>query len=374
MPDWKYYLAKSPAPGADPTLPLERVGWLKQATGRTLAVAMGRAGECGFNYDIFNPYSSFLFSGVNYCIECERDKEYVWSGPLANNAGSSDTNKKGSMQIKAVGWLELLTKRELREDVTYGATNPATSAPWTDWEIVQDLLNRVINYDVAHAPPIRWGGHFGDPINRQASWKKGVKVEQCFRELMEVEAGVHIAVDPSDRLLYVYAWDYYTDRTNLTFGYNKPPNNIAKLSWRVDFLSNLLNRYSGYGQNNTAALAEDGGSQDIYGLMEDTVNLPGNLTQNALLGYVGAEVTLKAKPMLFYDFEPAAVAGIKTPERRSVPMLFKDFDIGDVCRLSLDYGPLQEDERKIRMFGVTLAIGDDSSERMTNVQTTASAA
>lgn len=363
MTDWRYFLCESPAPGADPTVPLKRITELLKSNGKSLDFAMNRGGEAGFNYPVFDRWTSELFRGVSRCIEARRGNSIEWSGPLANNNGQAVTNKAGSISVKAVGWLELLTRRELRTDVTYGATNPATSLPWTDAEIVFDLLNRVINYDTAHAPPIRPGSAFGTRYNRQKTWQKGTKIEQCFRELIELEAGINIEVDPATRLLNVYAWDFYDDHPNIVFGFNKAPNNIEKLSWQTDYF--VTNRLSVYGDPASTAPVtyDDDASQDEYGLFEDTVNLTGVKETDILSAYAVAELAVKALPITHYTITPASF-------RKGQPQPFVDFKIGDRMRMSVDYGPIQEVNRHIRCYGFGLQL--DGGEKMTSFKTTVS--
>lgn len=361
MPDWRYILCKQPAPNADPTLPLERITWLQDAGSRTLNVANNRAGELGFQYPVKGKWAKELFKGSN-CILAVRDGEEIWSGPLANNTGSSSG---GSFPIKAVGWLDLLEFRELRADKTYGATNATTGLPWTDAEIIFDLINTVNAYDPAHATPLRPGTAYGTRYNRQKTWTKGTKLVQCFRDLMDIESGIDIVVNPSTRRVDVYSWDYYTTYANIVWGFNKPPFNVAEFSWSVDFMA-IRNYMPLSGKGGAAALAQDTASQSIYGLREESVNLPDVGESAILLYYGGAEVALKSVPYLFYTFTPKA----QGPKQH---MLFRDFKLGDAMKLSVDWGPIQEDQRTVRCFGADISIDNVGTEKITSFKTLATA-
>lgn len=393
MPDVRMFLSKSPAPGADPTAELERVAWLAKADDRTLSLAVNRGGEMGFTYPMIAPPRDQLhkiiipglFSGVDYCIEFERNREIIWSGPMSTNAGSTNSIKSGRATLKAEGWRSLVGRRELREDVVYGASNnymylsgavpgrgtdlpaghtAAEGVPWHDWEIVQDLINRVIGYDPAHAPPIRFGTHYGTAQLRQKTWTKGTKLDQCLRELEELEAGIDCVIDPNTRLLDVYAWDSYADHPEIVYGFGRPPFNIVQFGWRGDFMS-ILNRLNVFGDNITPGLAQDLGSQDRFGIMEDTVTLTGEGNTDNLMYYAGEEVALKAFPIFFFDFLPK-----QTSDKPSQPKFFDNFGIGEGVRMSVNYGPFDFLEQKVRAFAVNLAYTKEGGESITQFQTT----
>lgn len=361
--EWRFNLCESPLPGVDPTLPLTEITTLFDAADRKLNVAYQRSGDAGFKYPIFDRYAQLMFGGPRYCIQALRNREIVWSGPLASNDGDSITSGQGFINVKAVGWLELLTVRELREDVTYGAINAATGQAWYDWEIVFDLLSRVINYDTRFAPPIRKGTHVGTPYTRQFSWKKGTKISDCFRDLMEVEAGVNIEVNPVDRTLNVISWDTYANRQEIILGYNRPPFNLSKINWRIDFMA-VRNRILGSAANVQSQLAEDSASEFDYGIFEETVNLSGTVNVQTLAYYVNAELSVKSRPIVYYTLTPYATS-------ESVPALFKDFVIGDVLYFSADYGPIQENNRPVRVFSASIDIGD-RTERLSSIGITMS--
>lgn len=362
MPDWRYILGKSPAPGEDPTQELESVGYLRQAKDKALDLAINRGGSAGFNYPMLEKkWAPYLFSGPDYCIIAERDGETQWTGPLATNQGSTTTSKGGTTAIKAVGWRELLTVRELREDVDYGPVNAATGLPWTDAEIVFDLLARVIAYDPDHAPPIRQGNAYGTRYSRQKKWSAGTKIESCFRELEDIEAGIDIVIDPITRLLHVYSWDSYVDRPEIQLGFNKPPNNVEQFSWNIDFFS-IRNRMEAKGAENIASgIQVDTASMDRYNIFEETVNLPGVKTNETLVYYAAGEVALKSFPVVHYTITP------KTWEEGK-PQFNKDFFLRDRIRWSVDFGPLQEIEQPVRVFGISLAV-DAGKEKITKFDT-----
>lgn len=355
-------LCKSPIPGEDPTGELETIAWLRQASGKTLDLAVNRGGSAGFNYPMFEPkWTPYLFSGPDYCIAAERNGEIQWSGPLANNSGSASSGQTGTTAIKAVGWRELLTVRELREEVIYGPINDATGLPWTDAEIAFDLLNKVIAYDPAHAPPIRQGNAYGTRYARQKKWSAGTKIESCFRELEEIEAGIDIVIDPATRLMHVYSWDTYEDRPEIQLGFNKPPFNIEQFAWSIDYFA-MRNRMQADGPEGTASgVQADAESADRFGLFEETISLPGVKTTETLVYFVAAEVAIKGFPVTHYTLTP------KTWEEGK-PQFNNDFFLRDRVRWSVDYGPIQETEQPVRIFGVSLAV-DDGKEKITKFDT-----
>lgn len=381
--DWRYFLGVSPPPGTDPTLPLERIAWLRKAADRTLNVAMNRAGELGFRYPALEKkWSRYLFDPT-LCIIAERDGEEVWSGPLANNAGQAQSTISGDMTIKAVGWFDLCGLRELREDVFYSATNnyshlsgavpgqgttlpaghtAAEGVAWTDAEIIFDLINKINGYDPAHALPLVPGIAVGTRYTRQVSWTKGTKLSDCLRLLMDVEAGVDIRVD-SQRRVNVYSWDSYADHANIVWGFNKPPFNCESFSWTSDMMA-IRNRMPITGFNGASALAEDTGSQNLVGLREESVNLPDVSEPANLLYYGGAEIALKAQAHVFYSFTPKTT-------KASSHKLFENFIPGEGMRFSVDYGPFQEDQLTVRAFTANVSISNEGEEKITQLTTMA---
>jgi hypothetical protein len=381
--NWRFFLCKSPVPGEDPTLPLKKITWLRDARDKALNVAQNRSGDVGFQFPARGKWAVELHDPAN-CILATRNDEDIWSGPIATLSGSSSNKFSGMMPVKAVGWLDLADYRELREDVSYGATNnyshlsgavagqgttlpaghtAAEGTSWNDAEIIFDLINKINGYDPAHAMPITPGIAVGTRYVRQKSWTKGTKLSQCLRDLTDLEAGIDITVNPTTRKLDVYSWDSYTDHPEIVLGFNKPPFNCSEFSWSQDNMA-IRNRMPLAGKNGASALVQDSASMDLYGIREESVNLPDVGESDILLYYGGAEVAIKKAVHRFYTVVPKQTTA-KSPQP------FDDFKIGDALRTSIDFGPIQEDQRAVRAFGMALSFPDLGGEKITGLTTLA---
>jgi len=362
QPTYRFILCRSPRVDEDVTAPLERIGELTLAGSRKYDVSMNKGGSAGFSVPILHKLSRQIKT-MRTCIMIVRDNVPLWSGPVWTLSGSLPN---GVIDVSCVGWLERLNYRELREDVNYAGDNPATGEPWTDFQIVADVFDRVISYDPAHPPPVVLGGTFGTPAVRTNSWAKGTKVAQVLSELSDVESGFDYIVDPVTRELNLYSWDTFTDRPEIHYGYGIVPYNVSSLSFNEDS-STVRNRLVINGTNTFVIPPQEIESQDVYGLMEETVPLTGVADPDTLAMYGIAELAVKREPMRFYEIVPFPFR--RAHPQSNTPQLFVDYDLRDVVRLSVDYGFVREKSRPIRVYGASVTITENGDEVIDSLTT-----
>jgi hypothetical protein len=378
--NWRFVLADSND--------LSFIGELTQARGKQLDLMLNRPGSCRFTIPLTDPLS-YEIKPIETCILAFRDvvagvAQLRWSGPVWTiEEGLPD----GNANVGAVGWYEELNvARLLRDEKIYGATNPSTSAPWKDWEIVQDVL-ATVNAQTDTTATVRptkieWGGYTDTgqvataPLDRQKTFAKGTRAGQAIQELSDIEAGFDmetqldtLAVPWTPKL---YLWDKKgQDRPGVVFGYNTGARNLQSVSRNIDG-SKTMNRMLAQGKFGSA-LAEDtvptGGLTPIqrYGMFEEWANLSEVVNDNILLAYAGAEVILRSHPLTTYSLVPFPVV-----EGGFVPRLFDDYDIGDTVYFSVKYGRLQLTKQAVRVFGASISIDEESNERIQSLQTSPS--
>ena len=156
-PQWKFILANS----SD----MSNIGELTQARGRSLQLALNRPGAASFriplNDDLGNGIWPITHAVKAYRLGSDNLWQHIWSGFV----WTLDEDISGNnLNVNVVGWLSMLEKRILRRDKAYTGNNPATTAPWTDAEIIYDILAD------ANTTPVAWDNNYVIP----KPWTNGV--------------------------------------------------------------------------------------------------------------------------------------------------------------------------------------------------------
>lgn len=361
---WKFILCESPAPGSALGTGYTKITELSQARGKQLDLGLNRAGSFSFSYPIMDEWAPYIQPRTT-CVVAVQNGVIRWSGPVWTIRGSLPD---GTLNVACVGWMELLTQRELREQKVYGSINPDTGVAWTDAEIVFDLLETVRATEPEYAPPIYVGTATGDRQVRSKTWEKGTRIEAAIRELSEVEAGIDFEIDPATRELNVHAWDEFKSKTTeVHYGYKWGPSNIASLSWDVDG-SSVRNHIVVTGKGVGPVVAPEPGSKSKYGVSEETIALTDVGEIDILFAFAAAETEVRHQPIVIYNISPFPYRDMGNLNQTNIPRLFYDFQLGDRLYFSAREGWLKINKQAVRVFGVSIQIDEVGDEKMTNFQ------
>lgn len=342
MDDWTFKLADS----ATMTPIAELVG----ARGRTLELGLNQPGSCSMNMHMDDTGAADV-APVTTCIIAYRNGSIKWSGPVWHLDEDMVSN---TMEIRAVGWFEILNHRVLKTRKIYASQDAGL--------IAFDLLATA---NAEGATRVVEGTRVAS-ANRAVTFEAYHPIGRAIHDLSQVENGYDWWVNPSTRALNIYSL-LQTDRTNVVMGLGEGAGGQASIgsAKRSIDASSLANRFIAIGQGATAQ-SDDATSQSTYGIYEDTAQL-GEHGSSVLLAYSGVEVLLRKDPWVSYEItpRPADPDGI-------VPVPFVDYEVGDKVYISIDRGRVNVQKQAVRVFGLTLSIDDNGGERVTGLRLGAS--
>lgn len=215
-------------------------------------------------------------------------------------------------------------------------------------------------------------GDITESQTREIKFQAGTKHGSAIDTLVNMEAGFDWYIDPLTRemdILYdnvkgtIYGRG--VDNTDVEFGYGWGPRNVSAFDLSTDS-SILANRMSIKGKYHTG-VAYDEDSINAYGLYEDSVSLSDVVDEDILVAYAGAETAYRLQPFKTYNFTPFPYDGSDR-----IPLLFEDYDIGDIVYLTVKYGPLNIERQAVRVFGVSIDIDNEGNEKLGQIQSLAS--
>ena len=376
-PRWSFWLAESKD--------LSRIRPIQMARGKQVSMTLNRSGSASFDMPLNSEGAAFL-EPYSRAVLVYRDSptvgnQLIWSGYI-NTLDEDITGNR--ISVGCVGWMERLSKRFLRRKKTYADADDGT--------IIFDLLaemNLTVAPDTSgYVIPVVTGSSPNTPTWIQAGAKlpnQGVGGTTAYQDLTtiaagrdktyeiytpvlneiqglsDIENGCDYYVTPDTRTLNIYR-KRMVDRTNVVFGYNWGPNNIAQLGRQNDG-STLVNYFLARGKEGvTPRYQADAASQGAYGLIEETVSLPeiGPEQEMILQYYASAEVALRAQPRIIYSMTPFPYAG----NEGRVPEPFVDYNIGDKVYFSAHWPPrVSISNQAVRVFGIQMTIDEEGNER-----------
>jgi len=291
------------------------------------------------------------------CIIAQRDNEVRWSGSIVsvNRDPAAMT-----LSLSAIGWLDELNHRFVRasEEGSLTFTNVTSGA------IVQALINAVNAQKTTGniVSPTHLGFLQGsDTQLRSRSYKRGQSYGQAVQELVDIENGIDIRVDPITRLITTYSPSSYQDRVKVLFGYGVEPNNLANAPQNDDG-SSTANRFNAVGSNGIIVPADDATAITTQGIMLEDWQSLSDVADALIIGaYANSELVYRRYGQISYDLRPLPYG--------DTPRLYDDFDLGDKVYLSIDAGALKVENQAIRIFSVTIDVDAQGNETITQIGT-----
>lgn len=337
---------------------LSRIGELTHASGRSLQLALNKAGAFSCTLPLDDALTD-LVREVETCVIISRDNQIIWSGPIwaINETVSASA---ASVQISAVGWLQTLDKRVVRP--TWNSNQPMTYTNQDAGLIALDLLTRS-NLDAADAgaPIYIFPGAAEITQLRTRSYPPWAGVLASLNELTDIESGFDMLVDPGTRKLNI-SMRVGSDN-GVAF---ELPGTVNQIN-RVTDSGRILNYLTAYSATGAQADA-DYDSIAKLGLFEEAQSLSDVVDPNILAAYAAGEVFVKGRPLRIITFQPRA----ETIENPSLPRVIRDYNIGDIVRLTVNHGRLRLNRQPLRIFSFSLNFPDTGGASVSDIQTTLS--
>lgn len=327
---------------------LTKIGELTRARGRSLSLTLNRAGSLDFTLPLADPFSPNI-SEIDTCVVIRRLNQVVWSGPVWTVSESTPD----TLSVGCVGWAQTLEKRVSK--YTWG--NPLPYVSTDAGAIALDLLTRS-NADNITGPNYVIPGTAQTTQSRTQSYQPFSNILNEIQALSDLESGYDFLVDPGTRRLNIYE-SIGEPESEAYFEYGSSAFSVSR-QCDASRVANRIIVYSSIGY----VTADDVTSQSQYGVMEEAISLSGVTDTTILTAFANAELAVRGLPLRFHSFVPSP-----SP---STPRIFRDFDVGDTVYISSRRGRLSITKQAVRLFGVTVAWPDDSSEeRLVQVQTQA---
>jgi len=270
---------------------------------------------------------------------------------------------------------------DLTDTISGTVTAPATAAYAIFSASHTDSSGKSVDFDNAIFVEGGTNGIVATPITigdvtasqtREITFQAGTKHNVAIDTLVAMEAGFDWGIDPLTREMTIYYDNIVgtinglgSNRTDVEFGYNWGPRNVADMNISVDS-SILANRMSIKGKYHTG-VAYDADSIASYGLHEDSVSLSDVVDADILTAYAGAETAYRLQPFKTYSFTPFPYDG-----SARIPRIFDEYGIGDIVYLTAKYKSVSVERQPVRVFDVSIDIDEYGNEKLGEIQTIAS--
>lgn len=391
--DWRWWLFSRRNQGlGDPISELT-------AHDRNLQVQLDSSGKATFWMHLLDPMCANVIPHQT-AIVTFRNGTPLWSGPVTNadedsQASSGENKGQDKLSVTAMGWKQILDQRILHTGAEFQAmigsqtyaglgTESATQLAYSAINgatfplMAMDLLKRA---NIDSPTGIIPGSIYGSQQLGNLTLQQFQNVGQQITNLSNIENGFDFVIDPLRLTFDIYCQQglssgfngYGVNRPNALFTY---PGNCTAAK-RTQDGTRTSNRVEATGQYGIGR-ADDLTSQQQNGLLESNVSLSDVVDPNILIAYANAEVTVKKNPWTVISFNPRGLIASDLV-KPGVPRLFDDYWLGDVVYAIINRGPrfqvgTTSTPQPVRVFGATIAIGDDGTEKVSSIQSTYSTA
>lgn len=273
----------------------------------------------------------------------------------------TDDEDNVAYTAKDFGWLD---QRRIQSD-------PATRT-FTARDaglIASDLLG----YQNARGATRLRMGTITPSIARDRVYDPGKVVSEAIVELAKVDLGYYFVTNPVDAVPGVHAEivirfpDSGSDRPGARFEFGDGTlGNLAAFT-RTRYRPRNFVTTTGAPMGEAAALygqRSDATSIAAYDLIDDEVAYSTVNEQATLDQY--AQDALEPNPRNVYTFAVAPTSS--AAGEAYVPRLWRDFDVGDYCRLTIHHGRVNASNVRVRVTSATVAIADETeAEQLTAI-------
>jgi hypothetical protein len=402
---WSWWLCKSSN--------LAQIADLTSAHSKHLQLFLNQPGSATFWLHLEDERTKYIEEHKT-CIVCYRNGKAVWSGPIFKCVENADNTSNATLQVTVLGWFELLNRRivhtgreweemavrysgktpsseekALKEQyeivlseklytpastesalqLYYGKTSEPFGIPRN--EIAVDLINRA-NIDVPTGITI---GLNPEVSSLNYTVPQFHPVGELITQLTSIENSFDFNIDPITRKFNIYYNQIKANTTMYGLGQDRGqgvrftyPGNCVLVNRAADG-TKTQNRTEAQGQFGVGK-AESLSSISENGLFEKSESLTDVVNIDILIAYANIQVATLEQPFKILTFNPRPV---NNSESYGVPRPFEDYEIGDICYATVSKGPRFKvgypNPQPVRIFGMSVDIGDDGVERVSQIQT-----
>lgn len=333
---------------------MSRIGELVQARGRSLQLALNKAGAFSCTLPLDDELTDYV-GEVETCIVISRDGETIWSGPVWGLTETISAST-ASLQINAVGWQQILDKRVVRPNWNQG--QPITYVDTDAGAIALDLLTRS-NLDAigVGSPQFIFPGTAEITQPRTRTYQPFSSILAALNELTDIESGFDMSVDPDTRELNIYT--KIGETKDVVF---ELPGSVSSVNRTTDSgrIINFITAYSSGGSWSESDIE----SVSRLGLFEEAQSLSDVLNVNILAAFAAGEILVRSRPLRIITFVPMP----ESIEQPYWPRVFRDFNIGDTVMLSAHHGRVQFDRQLLRAFTMTVNFPETGGAAVSSFQ------
>lgn len=399
---WKWWLCK--------TNDFSQIAVLNNLHEKKLQTMLNHSGSFNSWLHIEDPKSVYILEHQT-CLLGYRNNELKWSAPIFNCEENTETLK---ISIIAMGWFQLLNKREIHtgyewkemaikasgriinrfpiyehekeleeienqynEVISSGfytpiATETAEELVYRNTPtsiIAMDLLNRA---NIDHPTTITPG--LLAPTNSvNLTLHRFQNVGEEITKLTAIESSFDFDIDPLTRKFNTYrnviragiAGKGQDRGSGVRFTY--PGNSLGII--RLAEGMKTQNRTEAIGQYSVGK-SESIQSIQENGLFEGSVQAPEVVNLNILNALSTIETSTLEKPFTIISINPRAVSDSAST---AVPRPLVDYEDGDIVYVCAKKGPRLSigfpNPQPVRIFGMTINMEDDGSEKVNGIQT-----
>jgi hypothetical protein len=209
---------------------------------------------------------------------------------------------------------------------------------------------------------------------RDRRYEPGKNAGDAIQELAEVDGGFWFRIDPDPAgqefvigevnygrcFLVPLAPLSGVDRPGLRWEYGTGTlDNLSGFKRSLKLPTNAVTGYgAAKGSGRRDSRAEDTASCDTFGLLEDVIEFENTQLQATLDEHTRAAV--RGDVAVVYDLTPDAEAG-----ELKVPRLFRDFDVGDTGRVTIDHGRVSDANVQARVIECVVEVSDENDDEET---------
>jgi len=319
------------------------------ATSRQLSLQFNKPGSFSFQVPIDSEVAEDL-SLWSVGVLATRNTVPRWSGAVVN---INDDANAGVTQVTCNGWLDELDRRFVR-------ASEVSSLTFTNvigGSIAETLLTTVNaqeDSDGVERPLHISFGSFSDTQTRTRAYHTGDNYGQLLRELIEIENGFDIVIDPLTRRLYTKAPTDYVDRRGAHFGYSIAPHNLANASRTMDGTT-LVNRENVVTSGGVVVSTDDSAAIESASVMlEEWLTLSDVANATIAGAYANAELIYKRFGTITYQLQPRQYGDMLRP--------WDDYELGDQIYFSANRGRMKIYDQGVRVFSLNIGIDDQGNE------------
>lgn len=333
------------------------VGEFIQYANASYTKRLNSAGSAAATISLDDPIC-YLIEPLATVLEFRRNGALVWSGPIVSR---EDNMPSRSVTIQATGYFDVLNHRVLREE----------RVVFTDVDAGQ-IAAALLSKTNTNSPTGISLASVETTATRTRTYKRFASVGGIISDLSQIENGFDFEVLGTEmRIFRQQGIDRSASAARgvnqTVLGYQAAKQNIANFSRRID-TSKFTNRLSVVTIASTE-IVQDSDSVAEYGLYETTEDIA-QVSADVGRAYAAAEVAVRGLPIETID-----VALIPADEDERAPRFDGNavtdthfFGLGDKVRVIIQDPAFPLIDQAFRVFGATLSLDSNGSERVTSLQ------